>query len=61
MAQCDEIISRLIFRYAKTMPEIPHEYVVRHKDLSAEDFREIADTIAMLGVTELFAGRSYRY
>lgn len=56
-----DIISKLKFRYAKTMPDIPHEYVVRNKDLSSDEFSDVADTIAMLGVIEYFGKKPFRY
>jgi hypothetical protein len=53
-------LEKLQFRFAKTMPEIPHEYVVRTLDDEA-DYVELFETIAMLGVIETFKGHRYRY
>ena len=46
-------LEKLQFRFAKTLPEIPHEYVVRTLDDEA-DYVELFETIAMLGVIETF-------
>jgi len=53
-------LEKLQFRFAKTMPEIPHEYVVRTQH-NESDYVELFETIVMLGVIETFKGRCYRY
>jgi hypothetical protein len=40
-------LSKLNWHFAKTMPEIPHEYVVKGSDLSAKDWYDLANTIRM--------------
>ena len=42
-------LSKLNRHFAKTMPEIPHEYVVKGRDLSAKDWDDLANTIRMVG------------
>jgi hypothetical protein len=53
-------LSRLTFRFAKTMPEIPHEYVVRSPDNEA-DFVALFHAVQQNGVSERFGQRRYRY
>jgi hypothetical protein len=55
-----ETLKTLTFRFAKTMPEIPHEYVVRTPD-NAAAFNELSHAIKDLGVMERFGRRFYRY
>jgi hypothetical protein len=50
----------LTFKLAKTMPEIPHEYVVRSPANEA-DYVALFERIAKEGVIEKFKGRAYRY
>jgi hypothetical protein len=50
----------LEFRFAKTMPEIPDEYVVRSPENEAE-YAALFYTIAELGQWETFMGRRYQY
>ena len=55
-------LSKLNWHFAKTMPEIPHEYVVKGRDLSAKDWDELANTIRMLGELRTWKdGKRYRY
>ena len=53
-------LSRLAFRFAKSMPEIPHEYVVRTPENEAA-YCELFHTIRRQGVDKRFARRRYRY
>jgi hypothetical protein len=53
-------LSRLEFRFAKRMPEVPHSYVVR-TPANESDYVALFDTIRRDGVDEPFAGRNYRY
>jgi hypothetical protein len=53
-------LSRLTFKFAKTMPEIPHEYVVRTPE-NEELFVELFHVIRREGVLGRFQGRRYRY
>jgi len=53
-------LEKLQFCFAETMPEIPHEYVVRTQD-NENDYVELFETIVMLGVIETFKRRRYRY
>jgi hypothetical protein len=50
----------LRFRFAKTMPEIPHEYVVR-SSVNENDYIELFDIIRREGRIEEWRGRLYRY
>jgi uncharacterized protein (DUF4415 family) len=54
------MLSRLEFRFAKTMPDIPHWYVTRTAD-NAGDYAALFDTIQKEGVWEKFGKRRYRY
>jgi hypothetical protein len=53
-------LSRLTFKFAKTMPETPHEYVVRSAENEA-DYVALFRTVQRDGVNERFGGRRYRY
>jgi uncharacterized protein (DUF4415 family) len=53
-------LSRLTFKFAKTMPETPHWYVVRTRANEA-DYVALFHTIQEKGVPEKFGARRYRY
>jgi hypothetical protein len=53
-------LNRLTFKFAKTMPEIPHEYVVRTSENEA-DWVELFHTVREKGVDERWGRRTYRY
>lgn len=50
----------LRFLFAKTMPEIPHEYVVRSPE-NESDYVELFDIIRREGRIEDWRGHPYRY
>ena len=52
--------STLKFRIAKTMPDTPHEYVVRTSENETE-YAALFNTIAEQGQWETFMGRKYKY
>ena len=54
------VIDTLSFRFARTMPEIPHEYVVRNPDNEAA-YVALFRAIIEHGVDDRWAGRRYRY
>ena len=54
------VIDGLSFRFASTMPEIPHEYVVRSPHNEAA-YVALFSTIMEHGVYERWAGRHKRY
>ncbi len=45
--------------FAKTMPENPHEYIVRGKQLSDDDFVSFVNYIRANGYVKPFQGRNY--
>jgi hypothetical protein len=53
-------LSRLTFKFAKTMPDIPHEYTVRTTANEA-DFVALFRAVRENGVWEKWGGRRYRY
>jgi hypothetical protein len=53
-------LSRLTFKFAKRMPEVPHEYVVRTPANQA-DYVSLFAIIQAKGVNERFGSRNYRY
>jgi len=55
-----EIISGLSFRFAKTMPHMPHEYVVKTAQ-HEENYSNLFRLIKRDGVFEFFGGRKYQY
>ena len=59
-ASIGAVINRLSFRFARTMPEIPHEYVVRSPDNEAA-YMALFTAIKGHGVYERWAGRHKRY
>jgi hypothetical protein len=50
----------LAFRFARTMTEAPHEYVVRGPENEAA-FVLLFNTVRADGVDETWRGRTYRY
>src|ERR1700693_2155398 len=56
-----QVIARLPFRIATTMPEVPHQYTVRGKGGTEEDWRALAAVIRSDGVFERWRGRRNRY
>ena len=57
-----KLILSLTWRFAKTMPEIPHEYIVT--DSYPEKLSEIKNLIAEIennGYTKSFYGKEYKY
>jgi len=54
------VIESLSFRFARTMPEIPHEYVVRGPENEAA-YVALFNAIMEHGVYERWAGRHKRY
>jgi hypothetical protein len=54
------IISRLSFRFAKTMPEVPHEYTVR-SDETEEDYVALYHRIAEDGILDSYNGGKNKY
>ena len=54
------IIARLSFRFAKTMPQTPHEYTVRTPETEAA-YVAIYDAIQRDGVDERYNGRKKKY
>jgi hypothetical protein len=53
-------LSRLTFKFAKSMPETPHWYVVRTPANEA-DYIALFHVIQEKGVPEKFGARKYRY
>jgi hypothetical protein len=54
------IIPRLSFRFAKTMPQTPHEYTVR-SEATEEDYVALYHTVTQDGVDERYNGRKKKY
>lgn len=54
------VIDSLSFRFAETMPEIPHEYVVRSPDNEVA-YVALFSAIMKHDVSESWAGRHKRY
>jgi hypothetical protein len=53
-------IEGLSFRFAKTMPEIPHEYAVRGPE-NERAYVELFEAIIRYGVFEIYEGRLKKY
>jgi hypothetical protein len=56
----DEWFNQLKFVFAKTMPEIPHEYTIRRPE-NWDAFMKLWDRIGERGVPGSFRGRWYKY
>jgi hypothetical protein len=55
-----DFLSRLTFKFAKTMPDTPHFYVVRSPENEA-DYVALWNAWRKDGVDEKWNGRKYRY
>jgi hypothetical protein len=55
-----EDLPHLVFRSATSMPEIPHQYVVRNK-ANNKHFIALFHTIEEQGVFEMWHGRKFQY
>ena len=53
-------LKTLEFRFAKSMPHIPHEYVVRTPENQAA-YVELFNVVQQHGVLEAFGRRRFRY
>ena len=53
-------LARLAFKFAKSMPEAPHEYVVRTAE-NEDAYVELFHTIHREGEFQRFQGRRYKY
>jgi hypothetical protein len=51
------VISRLPFKVAKTMPQIPHQYTVRGQGGTEADYVALHDAIQNSGIIEYWHGR----
>jgi hypothetical protein len=54
------VIRRLPWRFAKTMPHIPHEYTVRSPE-TEDDYVALFNAIMSHGIFEAYQGRKKRY
>lgn len=61
MNDFEHFISSSSWRFAKTMPLIPHEYTLRKNAGSEEAFEAAVTFIRENGYTEYFGRNSYRY
>jgi hypothetical protein len=48
------VIARLAFKFAHTMPELPHEYTVRRKAQNDADYVALYEAIMQRGVLEVW-------
>jgi hypothetical protein len=55
-----DFLDRLTFKFAKTMPQIPHFYTVRTAENEA-DFVALFHTIRQNGLDERWGRRTFRY
>ena len=57
-----EMISRCQWKFAKTMPQCPHEYIVRGKcPLTEEEFLDFVDAQRRFGVYERWGKYNFPY
>ena len=56
-----QVIGRLCWHVAKTMPYLPHQWTFRGQDGSEEDFALLSEAIERDGVFERWKGRKKRY
>ncbi len=55
-----DVIARLSFRVARTMPQIPHQYTVRQEAADEADYIALHKAISLEGVVERWHGRRVR-
>lgn len=57
-----ELINNMDWQFAKTMPEIPHEYIIvdDYPEKSVE-IKSFIGTINQVGYTKTFYGKEYKY
>ena len=62
MEDFEKLLSTLKWTFAKTMPDIPHEYIVieDYPEKSVE-IKEFIDTIAKSGYAKAFYNKEYKY
>jgi hypothetical protein len=60
LSEADVNVENLSFVFAKTMPDIPHEYVKRTSE-NERDYLALFDVIKKFGRVEKWRGRPYRY
>lgn len=56
----NQVLEKLQFRFAKTMPENPHWYTVKTDELK-EEYEYLFNYIWEHGCDEYWNGRKYRY
>jgi hypothetical protein len=61
MGEIEEIIAAAPWRFAKTMPHMPHEYGVEGKSLDPDSFDALAAHIAEEGFKAEWRGRTNTY
>ncbi len=60
--QTTALISSLDWTFAKTMPEIPHEYIVTdHYPKQSKEINKLIEEIAKNGYAKPFYGKEYKY
>lgn len=58
----DELLNSLKWRFAKTMPEIPHEYIViEDYPEKAKEITAFINSIEKNGYIKQFYGKEYKY
>ncbi len=52
------VIARLPFRPARTMPQLPHEYTIRGREGTVEDFGALQSAISRDGIVEYWNAKT---
>lgn len=61
-SEIKEFISSVDWQFAKTMPEIPHEYIVTNQyPDKIERIKEFVEEIEKNGYAKKFYGKQYKY
>lgn len=61
-SEVGKFIDSVNWQFAKTMPEIPHEYIVAdHYPSETEQIKKLIEEIQRNGYTKLFYGKKYKY
>ena len=59
--EAEKLLECATFRFAKTMPTMPHSYTVRDTWENEAEFEQVVAAVQQHGESRRFRGRTYRY
>lgn len=59
--EVNTLLSNGVFRFAKTMPTMPHEYTLKEQWVNKNKFIEVVKFIYINGISEKFYNTYHRY